>query len=154
MAPGLNLRSSAMSTADAGAISGWLTVIAIASVVQTLAIVALAVAAGVAARRLDRRSDRLERDVIEPAAARAQVVMHKVEALVDRVHEIDERVSGTLSRTGSTVGLATAVVGRRFWPVVGLVQAARAGFAALGRRNQSTKETDRTEGGTTHARTV
>ena len=161
-----------MTPADAGQIAGWLTVIAIASVVQTLALVGLCVAAVMAARRLDRRIDTLQRDVIVPTAARAEAVMHKVEALVDRVHTIDERVSGTLSRTGSTVGLAAAVVGRKFWPVVGLVQAARAGFAAMGRgraegaapagtgsagagRPRETRnDSYPTQGGTTHAGTV
>ena len=147
--------------------TGWLTVIAIASVVQTLAIVGLCIGAVVTARRLDRRIDTLQREVIAPAAARAEVVMHKVEALVDRVHTIDERVSDTLTRTGSTVGLAAAVVGRKFWPVLGLLQAARAGFAAVGRRRAAGAAADeagasragqtdsqRTEGGTTHARSV
>jgi hypothetical protein len=156
-----------MTPAEAGQITSWLTVIAIASVVQTLAIVGLCIGAVVTARRLDRRIDTLQREVIAPAAARAEVVMHKVEALVDRDHTIDERVSGTLNTAGSTVGLAAAVVGRKFWPVLGLVQAARAGFAAMGRRRAAGAAADgtdrardartqsqRTEGGTTHARSV
>ena len=153
-----------MTPADAGQMTGWLTVIAIASIVQTLAIIGLCIGAVVTARRLERRVDTLQRDVIAPTAARAEVVMHKVEALVDRVHTIDEKVSDTLSRTGSTVNLAAAVVGRKFWPVLGLVQAARAGFSALGRRRAAAAEEDatdgtgasrtnshRNEGGTTHA---
>ena len=123
-----------MTPAEIGAIANWLTVIAIASVIQTLALVGLCIGVLVTARRLDRRIDTLQRDVIAPTAARAEAVMHKVEALVDRVHTIDERVSGTLSRAGSTAGLAAAVVGRKFWPVFGLVQAARAGLSAIGRR--------------------
>jgi hypothetical protein len=75
-----------MTPAELGTLNGWIAVIAIASLVQALAVVGLFVGAFLFYRRIEARVEEIEREHIAPASARAQVVLDKVRDWCRRPH--------------------------------------------------------------------
>lgn len=127
-----------MTSADLVTTNTWLAVIAIASLVQSLVIIGLAVALLRLYRRTESAIAELKRDYVEPMAARANRVIGDVEDALARFRAMDERVSGALHKTTDGLTAAADAARRRFWPIVGVVRGLRAIAGAIGdRRRQS-----------------
>jgi hypothetical protein len=113
---------------DVSAITVWLGVIAVASVLQVVLMLGGVVAGAIAYRRTVQRMDSLQRDVVDPVLQRVNTVLDDFHDVAGRVQAADEQLRDAVTRTTRGVGQATAVIGSRFWPVVGV---ARAIWAAL-----------------------
>jgi hypothetical protein len=122
-----------MTPADLATANVWLAVIAIASVVQLLIVVAMLVGAWRFYHRIEATVDRITREHIAPVSARAHQVIDDVEDVMARVRSLDDGMRKTWSRVGDGVSLATSAVRGRFWPVVGIMRGLKAGLATLGR---------------------
>lgn len=126
MAYGLNC---CRSVTDAGAITVWLAVIGIASVLQVLLLIGAGVAAAVAYRRASRAIDLVRQQTLNPVVQRVNIVLEDLHDVAGRVRAVDDQVRETMSRTVGTVGHAASVVGGKFWPVLGLARAIRAAIS-------------------------
>jgi hypothetical protein len=120
-----------MSSADLGTTNLWLALIAISSVAQLLMVLGVCIAAIRFSRRIERAVERIKKDHIAPVSDRAHKVIDEVEDVMARVRTIDNDVRRTLSRVGDGVGVATAAVRTRLWPVLGLLRGLRAGISTL-----------------------
>ncbi len=116
---------------DPAGITVWLAVIAIASVLQVLILIAVSVAAFVAYRRAGQALLLMQRQTLNPVVHRVNVVLDDLHDVAGRVQAIDEQVRESMSRTAGTVGEAASAVGSRFWPVIGLARAVRAAMGAV-----------------------
>lgn len=132
MAHGLN-RCGAVT--DTGAITVWLAVIAVASVVQVALLISAAVAGLIAYRRASAAVELLRRQTLDPVVQRVNTVLEDFHDVAGRVRAVDDQVRDAMSRTAGRVGQATSLVGTKVWPVLGLARGLWAAVDALrGRR--------------------
>jgi hypothetical protein len=165
---------SGMPPADLGTTNVWLALIAISSFLQLLIAIAILVGSYRFYRRMEKTVDRISDELIAPVSARAHKFIDEAEELMERARSFDDGVRRTLSRVGDGVGIASAVVKSRFWPVIGLLRGVKAGLSSFAQRpaatnarrprakvtrltpkNASDVEAEQRfayEGGTTHAR--
>jgi hypothetical protein len=120
-----------MPTADPGTTNLLLALIAVSSVLQLLIVIALLVGCYRFFRRLESTIDRISDEIIAPVSTRAHKFLDEAEDLIARARTFDEGVRRTLSRVGDGVGVASAVVKSRFWPVIGLLRGVKAGLSTL-----------------------
>jgi hypothetical protein len=122
-----------MPSADLGTTNLWLALIAISSVVQLLIVLGLFIAAFRFYRSIEQTVERIKQEHIAPVSLRAHKVIDEVEDVMARVRTIDDDVRRTISRVGDGVGVATAAVRTKFWPVLGLLRGLKAGLSTLAR---------------------
>jgi len=116
---------------DSSAITVWLAVIGIASALQVLLVLGAIVAGVIAYRRTTRAVDDLRREALDPVLQRVNTVLDDFHDVAGRVQAADDQVRSAVTQTARGVGHAAAVVGARFWPVVGVARGAWAAFNAL-----------------------
>jgi hypothetical protein len=109
----------------------WLAVMAIATVVQTLLLVAVAVAAWVALSRASDALRQIEERHLLPLGARVHAVADDVQEVITRVRRADDAVRSQLGRLDSAAHVAGHAIGTKVWPVVGLSRAVAAAFRAF-----------------------
>jgi hypothetical protein len=122
----------------------WLAVIAVAIVVQTLVVIAGAIAAWQAVRRSADAVQRLEERHLVPLSARVQEVSTRVHEVADdvqdvmsRVRRADDAVRTQLARldgVASVANVAGHALGSKVWPVVGFSRAVGAALRAFASR--------------------
>ena len=128
----------------------WLSLIAIASLLQvTMLIVAVAIVAR-SAHRMQTLAADIRRDQVAPLVARAHHAIDEVEDVVTRVRAYDDDLRRAVGRAGDRVHQVSDLVRTGSWPLVGLVRGASAAFSVLlnGRHHARADGA----GGTGHAR--
>jgi hypothetical protein len=120
-----------MPPADLGTTNVWLALIAIASILQLLIVIGLLIGSYRLFRRLEKSVDRISDELIAPVSVRAHKFLDEAEDLMTRARSFDDGVRRTLSRVGDGVGIASAVMKTRFWPVIGLLRGVKAGLSTL-----------------------
>jgi hypothetical protein len=117
--------------ADTNAITVWLAVIGVASVLQVALLIGAVVAGVVAYRRASNALDLLRQQTLDPLVQRVNTVLEDVHDVAGRVQTADDQVRGAVSRTAGRVGLATSLVGARFWPILGVARGIWAAVESL-----------------------
>lgn len=122
---------------DTTALTIWLPVIALATLVQATVVV---VGGLMLWRRLERAEARLDaatadlRAELRPILAQVHGVLEDVQDLAARVRRIDEQVTTVAASASRGLDLIKTAVLTRMWPAVGLARAGAAAFRALRRR--------------------
>jgi uncharacterized protein YoxC len=119
----------------------WLTVIAIAVIVQTLLMLGVAVIAWQTMQRTASMLEQLEAKHLSPLSARVTAVADDVQEVISRVRRADDAVRAQLTRidsvahvAGHALGSAGHAIGSKVWPVVGLSRAVTAALRAFASR--------------------
>ena len=111
----------------------WVAVLAVAGALQTLLLLAGAVAGFVAWRRAMATIDMLEQRHIAPISARVSAVVEDIHDVTQRIRNADDAVKHRLEEVGGAARVARDVLAHRIWPAVGMVRAVSAGLRALSR---------------------
>ena len=104
--------------------NGWLAVIAVVSLLQ----LAIVIAVLVGAMRFYRKT-----------AGVLDEVRTEVREAVDRVRRADDAVRNVMHKAGAAAGTVALLTRRRAWPLIGIVQAVRAGAGSLFRPRKPPK---------------
>lgn len=149
-----------MSSADA---TFWLSLIAIASVVQATLLVVAAIVLFRTANTIRRKADDIQARQIAPFMERARQLLDDVDDAARRVRTLDNDVRSAMTRAGERVDRVTSMVRRKIAPVAGVVRGARvalgviAGSRPSAERMRTARDEDdearfTNEGGAHHAR--
>jgi ABC-type transporter Mla subunit MlaD len=114
----------------------WLAVMAIAIVVQTLLMIAGAVAAYQVVRQVNEAITRLE-DHLSPLGARVTQVADDVQEVITRVRRADDAARALVARLDAAAHVAGHAIGARMWPIVGLTRAVAAAARSLTSRSST-----------------
>ena len=117
-------------TADLATTNLWLAILAVASTVQLLIIVAAAVIMFRAYKRAWTSIDALEHEQIRPLLLRVNVLIDDLQDITARARNVDDAVRAKLEGVESVLQSTKSVVQDRIWPVVGVLRAMRAGLDA------------------------
>jgi len=116
---------------DTGAITLWLGVIGVASALQVVIVMGMAVAGVIAYRRATQALEIVRRQTLDPVVERVTTVLDDVHDVAGRVQAVDDQVRDAMSRTAGRVGQATSLVGAKFWPVLGVARGIWAAVDAI-----------------------
>jgi hypothetical protein len=144
----------------------WLSLIAIASVVQVTLLLGAVVGMLLALRAMRRKVEEIQRQQITPLVARAHHVIDEAQDAVRKVRTVTDEVRSAVSRAGDRVQQVTSVMRAKASPLVGIVRGAQAAMSALtnggGRRRSPDRDVQfdideqearfTNEGGIHHAR--
>jgi hypothetical protein len=118
--------------------NAWLAVMAIAVVVQTLLMLAIAIAGWRALGRAAEAVKALEARHLTPLGGRVNEVADRVNAVADDVQEVmarvrraDDAVRAQLGRFDAAAHVAGHAISAKVWPVVGLSRAVGAAVKAF-----------------------
>src|SRR4029453_2556262 len=120
-----------MSSANA---TFWLSLIAIASVVQATLLVAVAIRLFRPASTMRSKVDKLHTRELAPPMTRARHLLDDVDDAVQRVRTMDDDVRHAVSNVSTRIDRITSLLRRRVAPVAGVVRGARAALASLANR--------------------
>jgi hypothetical protein len=109
----------------------WLSLIALASVLQVTMLIAAVVIVARSARRIQTLATEIRRDQIAPLVSRAQLAVDEVQDVVARVRAYDDDVRRAVGRAGDRVHQVSELMRAGSWPLVGLVRGASAAFSVL-----------------------
>ena len=126
-----------MTPEQASNINTWLAVLAIASAIQVLAMVVVAMVGYRMYAKASATMDRVEQQ-IEPVKRRVYEVLDNVNQEVARVRRVGDRVEDSVSAVGHGVSAATSAVKQAVlpgWAVTKGVLAAVSALAGRDRRN-------------------
>jgi hypothetical protein len=115
-------------------ITFWIGVIAVATSLQTLLLVVMAIGVWRAYGRASMVLQGLQRDALTPAVTRLNTALDDAHELMHRVRVADDNVRRVMSTTGARAAHAASQVRSGFWPVVGLGRGVWAAVAAFTRR--------------------
>lgn len=116
--------------------NGWLAVIAVVGVLQ----LAIVIAVLVGAMRFYQKTA----GVLGEVRGVLDEVRGEVRDAVDRVRRADDAVRNVVHKAGTAAGTVALLTKRRAWPLIGIVQAVRAGAGSLfGSRNSRKVPKDR-----------
>lgn len=118
-------------TPDLQTTNTWLAILAVASAVQTLMLVAGAVAVLLAYRRATTALASLEQRHLAPISARASLIMDDLQDVTARARHVDDVVRAKLQGLETAAKVTKDVVVDRLWPVIGMARAVSAGLNAL-----------------------
>ena len=111
----------------------WVAVLAVAGALQTLLLLAGAVAGFVAWRRAMASIEMLEQRHLAPISARVSAVVDDIHDVTQRIRNADDAVKHRLEEVGGAARVAKDVLAHRIWPAIGVVRAVSAGLRALSR---------------------
>ena len=123
---------------DISALTVWVAVLAIATVVQVLLLIS---GAWMVWTRLDRAEQRIDaitaelRAEIRPLIAQMSDVMTDVRDVTARMRRLDMQITSAAEAATRGLEFAKAAVVGRFWPAIGLARAGAAAFRALRHRS-------------------
>ena len=128
----------------------WLSLIAVASILQVTMLVVVAVVVARNARKVQDLAAEIRREQITPLVTRAHQAIDEVQSVVARVRTYDDEIRHAVERAGDSVHRVTDLVRVGSSPVVGFVRGATAALSVLfnGRNDSRTMGA----GGTGHAR--
>ena len=119
----------------------WLTVIAIASIVQMLLFAIAGAVIYLAYRRATRQIEAFQRLHLQPVVEKLNTVLDETREVLDRVKTADDTVRRVIDRTADTVQRVAWAARSRMWPVLGLFRGVRAAVAQLSGQSQTRLET-------------
>jgi hypothetical protein len=128
----------------------WLSLIAIASLLQVTMLIVAVVIMARSARRMQTLAAEIRRDQITPVVARANHAIGEVQDLVARVQAYDDDIRRAVGRAGDRVHQVSDLVRTGSWPLIGLVRGASAAFSVLLNGKHHARANG--AGGTYHAR--
>jgi hypothetical protein len=129
--------NSSPAVTDPNAITVWLALIAVASLLQVALLFGTAIAGLVVYRRASLALDALQRQTLDPVVQRVTTVLEDVHDVAGRVRAADDQVRGAMSRTAGRMGKATWILGAKLWPVVGVARGLWAVVDALNDRHST-----------------
>jgi uncharacterized protein YoxC len=115
---------------DLTATNTWLGILTTISIVQFLAMTALAVMAFRLYRRTRALVDRAEAEYIAPLSAKVQAVAEEARDVVRKVERLEDRVRGMVDRVEGVAGHVGSVA-QHAWPVLGTWRAVTAAVSSL-----------------------
>ncbi len=112
---------------DTSAITLWLAIIAVASLVQVAMIAGAALGALIIYRRTTLAIELLRQEQLQPLVQRLNTVLDDLHDVAGRVKSADDQMRDVVSRTADRVGHATALVGAalaggKFLPLLGVLR--------------------------------
>ena len=128
----------------------WLSLIAIASLIQVTMLIVAVVIVARSARRMHTLAADIRREQVAPLVARAHHAIDEVEDVVTRVRTYDDDLRRAVGRAGDRVHQVSDLVRTGSWPLVGLVRGASAAFSVLLNGQHHARANG--AGGTGHAR--
>ena len=128
----------------------WLSLIALASLLQVTVLIVAVVSLAKSARRMQTLATEIRRDQIVPIVARANHAIDEVQSVVARVQAYDDDVRRAVGRAGDRVHQVSDLFRTGSWPLIGLVRGASAAFSVLMNGRHHTRANG--AGGTGHAR--
>ena len=117
--------------ADLEILTRWIAIIAIASAVQTLLLLAAAVAGWIAWRRVMTSIEEIEARHIAPISAQVAAVVDDVHDVTTRIRRADDVLTHKLGEMGGAARFERDVLAERMWPAVGIARAVSAGLRAF-----------------------
>jgi len=123
----------------------WLGMIAIVSVVQILALAAVAWFGYRLYSRAMTLMNEVEARHIAPIAARANHVLDDVQQITARIRGAEETLREKFRIVAATGGHAVAIAKSRSWPILGILRAARVGLSVLSGREPHTTRSEQPE---------
>jgi hypothetical protein len=128
----------------------WLSLIAIASLLQVTMLVVTVIVVARSARKLQSLATEIRRDEIAPLVARANHAINEVQGVVERVRTYDDDIRRAVNKAGDRVHQMSDIVRASSSPLVGIVRGATAALSVLinGRNDARANSA----GGTSHAR--
>ncbi len=128
----------------------WLSLIALASLLQVTMLVVAVIMFARNARKMQLLAAEIRREQITPLVARANLAIDEVHSVVARVRTYDDDLRRAVSRAGDRVHQVSDLVRAGSSPFVGIVRGATAALSVLlNGRNDSRANG---AGGTGHAR--
>lgn len=131
-----------MTEIDLGSTNVWLAILAVSSLAQLLVVAAVAIAAWRAYVRAAAAADELERDHLRPLALKAHALIDDLQDMAARARTVDDAVRARIEDVESALHSTRRVVLERFWPVLGVARALRAGLGAWTRRGATRRAVD------------
>ena len=119
---------------DTNAITVWLAVIAVASLLQVTLLIGAAIAGWIAYRRATDALNTLHRQMLEPVVQRVTTALEDVHDVAGRVRAADDQLRAGLSKTANRAGQAAWLVGAKVWPVLGVARGVWAAVESLRHR--------------------
>jgi hypothetical protein len=128
----------------------WLSLIALASLLQVTMLVVAVVIVAKSAQRMQTLVADIRREQLTPLVARAHHVVDQAQSVVARVRTYDDEIRSAVGRAGERVHQVTDRVRAGSSPIVGIVRGANAALSVLlnGRHHSRAAGA----GGTGHAR--
>lgn len=109
----------------------WLAILAFASALQTLLLLAAAVGLFRMYRGTISALTAFEERHLAPISARATLIMDDLQDATARARRVDDAVRAKLQGLDAAARVAKDVVSERLWPVVGIARAVSAGLRAF-----------------------
>ena len=131
-------------------ISLWLSLIAIASLLQVTMLVVAVVIVAINARRMQSLAAEIRREQITPLVRRANETIDDVQNVVARVRTYDDDIRRAFGRAGDQVHRVSDLVRVGSSPLVGIVRGASAALSVLINGRNDSRAIG--AGGTGHAR--
>ncbi len=113
----------------------WLAVLAIAAAIQTLMLLAGAIAVFLALRTVRSQIEQLEQRHIAPISNRVSAVVDDVRDMIARARQTEAAVRAQAQRIEHAVHVGRQVLLQRVWPVIGVGRAISAGLGVLTQRS-------------------
>jgi hypothetical protein len=123
-------------TGDLDTTNFWLGIIAIATVLELLALGCVAWFAYSAYSRIMTRLNELETRYVAPLGDQAGLILKEVQQFVGRVNGAQHAVRTKVKQVADAGSLAAAKLRTRAWPLVGVLRGIRAGLVVLRERNR------------------
>jgi hypothetical protein len=123
---------------DTSSISVWLAVIAIATSVQALVMVAAALVAWRSVESVAAKFEHFKRQEWEPIRERAERTLAGVDETLARVRSADDAVRHAAVEAIDTARRTVARAKRQWWPLIATAKALTVGFGAFRRQKDRT----------------
>lgn len=117
-----------------GTANTWLAILALSTLVETIVIIGVLVVAVVTMRRVSDQIARLQRDHVEPLAARLHAVADDVHDGIGRLQSADDEIRRVVARSATGAADAVKAARDRIWPAIGVARGVAAAVSFLARR--------------------
>jgi hypothetical protein len=128
----------------------WLSLIAVASLLQVTMLVVAVIVMARNARKMQLLATEIRREQIAPLVARANLAIDELQGVLSRVRTYDRDIRRAMSRAGDQVHHVSHLVRMGSSPFVGIVRGATAALSTLLNGKHDSRATG--AGGTGHAR--
>ena len=128
----------------------WLSLIAVASLLQVTMLVVAVIVVGRHARKMQALATEFRREQITPLVARVNHAIDDLQDFVERVRSYDDDIRRAVNRAGDRVNQVSDLVRVGSTPFIGVIRGAAAAFSVLVNGRNDSRAAG--AGGTSHAR--